>query len=81
MKTIKNRLTSLLTLKRNAFDPADTEADEHPHTHAPTDAEEKVLASQLQSKQAANDDSHNEHGHEDRPDWFQAIHNAEYYND
>lgn len=74
MHKLKNKLTSLLTLNRGTTNHTDSKVGNHSSTHAQIDAKDKVGATHLESQPAANDK-------DDRPDWYQSIHDSSYYNE
>lgn len=74
MNTLKNKLTNLLALNRGVFNRADSTAHVTPTTPPHIDRGDKVSATQLEPQKAANDNNN-------RPDWFQAIHDADYHNE
>ena len=74
MKMLKNRLINFLAFNRNDLNRPGAEGVEHSNTYAYSDAGDKVITTPLESQPAANDN-------DGRPDWFQATHGAEYYNE
>ena len=74
MKMLKNRLINFLAFSLNDLNCPGAEGGKHSKTHAYNDAGDKVITTPLESQQAANDN-------DGRPDWFQATHGAEHYNE